>query len=410
MLASLLPMFNGDMSVKAYCLFAQKENMFNNPQLLGTGRLDGVGNIAGIEVIENISIDTLAPGCFISVPVNNISLFADIRGQFKGQAERIILLVDPSVKPEPDYIKRVIELKKCGFKFAMKKMRVELIENYKPLLELFDVMVINCKYADPVKQAMYYSHYLPNMYFSAENISSFEQFVELKNSGYFETYEGDFFRVPKTKEDTEFSPIKTNYLNLLNVINHPDFDLTKAADVIAKDPALTLSLLNVVNKLTLNSNISSIKQATALLGQKELKKWINTAVTKQLCADRPNEVTRVSLLRAKFAENLAKTFEMAGLSSELFLMGLFSILDIILEKPMEEALSIVNVSKGIKDALVEHEGEMAKVYDFIVAYELANWTEVSRQMVLFDLDESVVYDAYIDSLKWYRELFGDAEK
>ena len=72
--------------------------------------------------------------------------------------------------------------------------------------------------------------------------------------------------------------------------------------------------------MTVNSEITSIRHAAAMLGQKELKKWINTAVTSELCADKPNEVTRLSLLRAKFAENLAPAFEMAGHSSELFLM------------------------------------------------------------------------------------------
>ena len=166
----------------------------------------------------------------------------------------------------------------------------------------------------------------------------------------------------------------------------------------------------MVNHMSINSEITSIRHAVAMLGQKELKKWINAAVSHELCADKPNEITRVSLLRAKFAENLAPTFEMAGLSSELFLMGLFSVLDIILDKPMKEALEMVNVSKEITDALVDKKGEMAKVFDFIENYETDSWAELSRQMILYNIKEAPVYDAYVDALSWYRDLFGTVEE
>ena len=130
-------------------------------------------------------------------------------------------------------------------------------------------------------------------------------------------------------------------------------------------------------------------------------------MTNQLYADKPNEITRLSLLRAKFAENLAGVFEMAGQGSELFLMGLFSVLDLILSKPMEEALKMVKVSKEIEDALVFGKGKLAPVLDFVTQYETASWQEVSRLMMLKEIKTSDVYDAYVQSLKWYRDLFAE---
>ncbi|MDE7224175.1 MAG: HDOD domain-containing protein, partial [Acetatifactor sp.] len=177
-----------------------------------------------------------------------------------------------------------------------------------------------------------------------------------------------------------------------------------AADIIGRDTALTISLLRMVNRMAINSEITSIRHATAMLGQKELKKWITTAVVGELCTDKPNEITRLSLLRARFAENLAKSFGMANQASELFLMGLFSVLDAILDKPMEEALDMVHLSKQIRDVLLEGKGELFKVYDFILQYENANWQEVSRQMILENIDMPTLYDAYIQTLVWYRKL------
>ena len=159
--------------------------------------------------------------------------------------------------------------------------------------------------------------------------------------------------------------------------------------------------------MAINSEITSIRHATAMLGQRELKKWTTTAVTKQLCLDKPNEVTRLSLLRAKFAENLAPIFSMAMKSQELFLMGLFSVLDIMLDKPMEEALDMVIVSKDIRKSLVNHDGPLSLPYYFILQYENANWQEVSRIMLIREIEMNEVYKAYCDALKWYRRIFSE---
>ena len=86
-------------------------------------------------------------------------------------------------------------------------------------------------------------------------------------------------------------------------------------------------------------------------------------------------------------------------------MGLFSVIDIILDKPMEEALTLVKVSKSIHDALVKHEGELAPVLDFIVNYENASFQEVSRQMLLQHIDDDKVYDAYVQAVEWYAQIF-----
>lgn len=159
--------------------------------------------------------------------------------------------------------------------------------------------------------------------------------------------------------------------------------------------------------MTVNSGISTIRHAAAMLGQRELKKWINTAVVNALYADKPSEVTRLSLLRAKFAENLAVPFGISMKKDELFLLGLFSVLDVILEMPMEEALKLVTVSKDISDALLYKKGKLADIYDFMTHYETANWPEVSRQMILQNVDEEVVFRAYMDSLVWYRNLMSE---
>ncbi len=405
MLVATIPLFDENMTVQAYSLYVQSKNYLLNPILLGTGRNDGAFEIPGLDIIRTVGVDAVAADKEVFVEINNISIFTDIENQCEAAHNRIVLLMDNTVKPEAMYINRLKALKQSGFKLAIRKLAVSSFEPYREVLLLMDYIFLDHRRIDISKARIYFSKIYPNIKLCAGNIKTQEAFEGLKAEGGYHFYEGEFYRMPVTQGQADVSPLKVNYIQLLNMVNDDDFDLTKAADVIGRDTALVISLLKMVNRMSVNSEITSIRHAAAMLGQKELKKWINTAVTNELCADKPNEITRVSLLRAKFAENLAPVFEMALHSSELFLMGLFSVLDLILDKPMEEALDMVKVSKDIRQALVSKEGKFMPVLDFVTQYEAANWSEVSRQMIVADIDMKQVYEAYSNSLKWYRDLF-----
>ena len=405
MLAVLVPLFDEKMAVKSYSLISRKKNIFTNPLLSTTEINDSVGQIDGLEIIDNVGIKTLSSDKEVFVPVNCISIFTDIAAKCRAPHSRIVILMDNSLTPDEMYVKRIKELKSEGYKFAISKLKVSDFENYLPVLNLIDYIYLDYTKIDISVAKIYFSKRYPNIKLIAENIQTNEDFESLKSQGGYHFYEGPFYRVPITKGETEVAPLKVNYLSLLNIVNVPDYDLTKAADIISRDTALVISLLEIVNRMSRNSKITSIRHAAAMLGQRELKKWITTAVAKELCSDKPNEITRLSLLRAKFAENLAPTFGLAMKSEELFLMGLFSVLDIILSKPMNEALSMVNVSKEISEALLESKGEFYQVYNFVKAYEAGDFNELNRLEIVDKIDMTGVYDAYKESLKWYRDLF-----
>ncbi len=404
MLVSLIPLFDKDMAISAYSLFTQKSNFYLNPSYLGTGQLDGAARVDGLEVIQNMGIETLSRANEVFVSVTNMSLFSDIEAQCDAAHDRLVLLIDHAVKPEPMYVERIQELRDKGYKFAIRKLLVHEFQAYTEVLKRMDYVFLNHKKVDLQKATIYFSKLFPNIKICAAEVDTVEDFERLKTTTQCTLFEGAFYKLPITDGQTEVNPLKVNYIELLNAVNQDDFDLTKAADIIGRDPALTISLLRMVNNMTLKSEITSIRHAAAMLGQKELKKWITTAVVDQLCSDKPNEITRLAMLRAKFAENLAGSFEMAMLASEIFLMGLFSVLDVILDQDMSEALKLVRVPKNVSEALINKSGKLAPLYDFILNYEKANWEEVSRQMILLDIPMNVLYKAYIDALVWYRLL------
>jgi len=409
MLLALIPLFDENMAVRAYSIFSQRDNFFLDPMMQSTRQNDGASSVYGLEMVEEMGIETISDGAEVFVPVSNISIFSDMEEQCSAPHERVVFLIDNTIPPVDMYVKRLRELKESGYKLAVRKLAVSDFENYREVLKLVDYVILNNRKIAIDKAKIYFGKLYPNIKLVAGNIETMEVYEKLKASGGYRLYEGDFYRVPVTKGKHEVAPLKVNYIELLNAVNNDNFDLAEAADIISHDPALTISLLQMVNRMTVNSGITTIRHAAAMLGQKELKKWINTAVVNELYSDKPSEITRLSLLRAKFAELLAPAYQMQAKQEELFLMGLFSVLDVILENSMEEALSMVKVAGEVRDALIKHEGPYAIVLELIQQYEKANWQEVTRLLLLAGVDVYLVNDCYMKALRWYRKLMSGRE-
>ena len=399
MMLTLIPFFDRNMSVSAYSLFTRKNNFLMNPSLLGSRQFDGAAYVDGLELIQELGTTTLSGGKPIFVSLNNISIFSSLESECKNTNHAPILLIDQTFPPVSMYTDRIRELREFGYHFAIRNLPVHCYEDYAPILSQMDYVLIDCQKIDAVKASFYFRKLYPDICICASNIPDMETFGKLSPAETISLFEGTFFRMPVTRGEHKVSPLKINYISLLNLIEEDDFDLTKAADIISQDTALIISLLRLANTRSFNSEITSVRVAVSMLGQKDLTRWIQTTVIEKLCSDKPNELMRLSLLRAKFAENLAPVFGMAMRSQELFLTGLFSILDIILDCSMEEALSMVRVSGKIRTALLEHTGSLAEVLHFIVKYESAEWQEVSRQLVLKNIEIPDVSHAWVSSLQ-----------
>ena len=375
-----------------------------NPSLLGSRQFDGAAYVDGLELIQELGTTTLSGGKPIFVSLNNISIFSSLESECKNTNHAPILLIDQTFPPVSMYTDRIRELREFGYHFAIRNLPVHCYEDYAPILSQMDYILIDCQKIDAVKASFYFRKLYPDICICASNIPDMETFGKLSPAETISLFEGTFFRMPVTRGEHKVSPLKINYISLLNLIEEDDFDLTKAADIISQDTALIISLLRLANTRSFNSEITSVRVAVSMLGQKDLTRWIQTTVIEKLCSDKPNELMRLSLLRAKFAENLAPVFGMAMRSQELFLTGLFSILDIILDCSMVEALSMVRVSGKIRAALLERTGSLAEVLHFIVKYESAEWQEVSRQLVLKNIEIPDVSHAWVSSLQWYAKL------
>lgn len=405
MLATLKPVFDKEMSVQGYRIIAQRENYLKNISLVGTGNLDTASDILGIDIVNILKDEAFESYQRIFVEVSNIALFTDFESDVEISPARLVLMVDGSISPTREYTERIEELKDKGYGLAIRGVSGQKLMEFGKVLKLMEFVVLDNEKNDVSAPARVLKKSFPKIKVIADNVSSMEAFITLKDRGECDLYAGSFYAIPVTVKKQDISPVKMTYLRLLNYMNSKDFDLKKASDIISQDPALVISLLKNANRRSRNSDITSIPNAAAMMGQADLKSWAHTAITKELCADKPGEITRLSLVRAQFFKNIAGFFEMKGFASELFLTGLFSVIDVILDVPMEEALSKVHVSDDIRRVLVEHDGPLSPVYDFALAYENGDFQYADREMLIRNIESDEIYKAFIDALKWYRAAF-----
>jgi len=294
-------------------------------------------------------------------------------------------------------------LKRKGYKLAVEGYPRTM--SMDTAIKVFDYVLLSCDHSDfqsELKEIRPYIFKIRLVITEVPDMDSFNKYSGARGV----LLSGHFYSQPITKGKVDISPLKINALNLLGQINNDSFELNEAATTIERDPALSISLLRFLNSMNPDRSrkIDSIRNAVAILGQKEVKKWASIAISMGMGEDRPGEITRLSLIRARFAENLAPAFEMAIKSGSLFISGLFSLLDVILQMPLEKAIDEVAASGEIRDTLLEKKGALSEVMRLILAYENADWHNTSLLMVKNNVDIKTLTQAYIDALYWYRQL------
>jgi len=401
-----VPLFNADMLVDTYYFRYQKGNDYTRTSLQFTALFDGATLSPPLEILNMMGVEAFTINQPVVVPVGGLALLGNLDIQCNQDPENIIFLLNADAKPEEPYLSNMIRLKEKGFRFAFHN--VYRLGDYSPILRHGDYIFLNVKALDKYQLddlLKSLNRNLRNLKVVATHVDSIEQFNQLKRKN-IQLFEGRFYQFPLSKGQTEISPLKANLVRLLNVVRDEDFEFSVITDIVQRDPALSLSLMRMVNSpfLGLKTKIKTISHAVTILGQNEVRKWVTTSVSRALGADKPNEITRLSLVRAKYAENLARYFKLQFESQSLFMMGLFSVLDIILEVDMKDALKLVLVSDEIHDALVSHTGKYAPILSFIEQYEMADWASVTRSLIINDLAIQDIYDAYIQAVAWYTNL------
>jgi len=386
------PIFDRTEKIFAY------ELLFRESNKNSCNSVDGDSETA--DVISNsfltIGMDTLTGGKrgFINFTANLLKN----QIAYSLPKESLGIEILESVEPDEEIILACKELKEAGYLLVLDDFVFET--KFWPLIDLVDIIKIDFLATDVHERRNILQRVgSRKIKFLAEKVETREDFVEALQLGY-SYFQGYYFCKPVVITGKSIPIFKVNYLRLMEEINNPQVDFERINTFIKGDVSLSYSLLKFINSSVFGfkTKINSIKHALVLLGLTEVRKWASIIVLQNMGEDKPNELIVNSVVRATFAEALARKTAFKEQAPNIFLMGMFSLIDAFLDRPLTDVLSELPLTVEIKRSLLGEDNPIRAFLDLILAYEKADWVNFSVYALKLNIDESEVPSLYLQAL------------
>lgn len=355
--------------------------------------------------LVNIGIDKIVGNKKAFINFTNNTLKEDFLSFMP--SENIVIEVLENIVPTIDIINVCKKLKEKRFIIALDDFVFD--DKYIELISLADIIKIDFIITKGTER-QYVIKKLKginaNLKFLAEKVETLEEFHEAVEMGY-SYFQGYYFSKPQIIKSKKIPENKMLYLNVIKELNSKEFSFESVEKLIKKDISLSYKLLKIVNsaKYSFKSEIKSIGHAIALIGEKEIKKWLYFICLKPICGDKLEAVMIESLFRAKFSEILIKKTLLKNYFFNVYITGIMSLMDVILQKPLEEIVEEIMLPKEVKMALTGKKiNYCSKMLDIAIAYERAEWQKSVSLAAHFNLSEKDIIEAYRETIRWIDEV------
>lgn len=319
--------------------------------------------------------------------------------------EQVVVEIVESVHPEPEILSTCKEMKSAGYLVALDDYAPG--DGREPLIPFADIIKVDFR-AIPtdVRKSLVKAYSNRTRKMLAEKVETREEFREAAKLGY-EYFQGYFFCKPELVSGWDIPAYKLNYLCLLREVHKEEPDFLEVERIVKLESSLCYKLLRFLNSVAFyfKQEINSIRHALLLLGVNELRKWVSLVALAGLGNDKPEILVVNSIVRARFCENLAPALKLQNRALDLFLLGLLSLMDAILERPMKDILNEVPVSEDIRVALLEGNNTFGSIRDLMLAYEKGEWQKAMEAAASLKLPEPAVAEAHLDAVSWGLEMF-----
>ncbi|MCP4151685.1 MAG: HDOD domain-containing protein [bacterium] len=317
---------------------------------------------------------------------------------------QIVVELLETIEPDAETIAICKKLKKNGYVIALDDFIFE--EKYFPLIDVADIIKIdfmNTK-GDNRKHVIRDID-TKKIKFLAEKVETPEDFREASDAGYT-YYQGYFFSKPVIVSMKELPSYKPHLLLLLKEVMSPSLDLNKIENLIKHDVSIAYKLLRFINSAAFGffTVIKSIRHAVNLLGESEIKKWISVIILSQIGRDKPDQLIQLSVTRARFCESIIDQTPLLDRKADAFMMGMFSLLDTLMGRSMEEVLEFLPMAADIKGALLGEQNGFKDVLEIAVQYEKGNWDAAREFSDCISLPFSVLPHFYMEAVTWANSL------
>lgn len=235
--------------------------------------------------------------------------------------------------------------------------------------------------------------------FLAEKIETHEEFHQARELG-FRYFQGYFFSRPEMMKQKDLSPVKQHVLQLLIRVFQDDCTVSELEEIICRDISMSYKLLKYINSAHFAriTPLSSVRQAIAFLGMNEIRTFVTIVATSKLCQDKPHELLRTSIIRARFLEHIAA--EVQRDEKEMFMLGLFSLIDAMLDNTMERLINPLHLKNSVQKALVKREGELFIYLEMVELYETAQWEKLDALRQAARIAEGRLAVFYLEAISW----------
>lgn len=307
--------------------------------------------------------------------------------------------------PADDVVMAACErLKQAGYLIALDDFAVN--DPRESLVSLADIIKVDMRATSPEDAtAMVKRFGSKSCQLLAEKVETRDEFLAAKKAG-FAYFQGYFFRRPELMQAREIPANRANYLRLLQAISRPELEPREIEDVIKGEASLCYRLLRYLNSpvFGFSSEVKSIRHALAMLGEREVRRWLRLVVTLSATQNKPSDLVLSALVRARFGELLAPKIKHG--ESDLFLVGLLSLMDAILEVRMGVVLEGISLDQEARAVLLGEESMLSGFYRLMRAQEAGDWQTVMRINAELHLPDSFVAECHWKAMQWAREMAG----
>ncbi|BCR06213.1 hypothetical protein DESUT3_32820 [Desulfuromonas versatilis] len=347
------------------------------------------------------SIDEMTDGTRAFINMTRNILVKDYTTVLPRQT--VVAEILETIDPDEDLIGACRRLKNAGFTVALDDFVYR--RAYEPVFEYVDIIKVDFL-ATPLPRCGELAEALAprGIKLVAEKVETQEVFQQALGMGY-DYFQGYFFSRPVIVSRRDIPASKLHYLRILREINSPEMDFRQLEQTIHGEVSVSYKLLKYINSAAfgLRRRVTSIGQALALLGENEIRKWASLLALTNLALDKPDALVACAQVRAKLCELLAPAAGLQARTAECFLMGLFSLLDAILDRPMPQILAEIPMEEDIRRALLGESNPLRQLLDLVVSIERGDWALMEELATGLGLAKTPLQECFMTAIRWVRQ-------
>ncbi|MCB2146997.1 MAG: HDOD domain-containing protein [Deltaproteobacteria bacterium] len=395
-----------DIYVARQPIFDKNKNIYAYELLFRDGTANHVpdidGDVATTTLLANtfftIGMDTLAGGrkSFINFTQNLLEKKIPL---LLPKASTVIEILE-DVKPDPALIDACAQMTADGYTIALDDFvyRPEL----EPLIALATIIKFDFRLTPKEAIGTSLKQLSSNhLCLLAEKVETHDEFEAARKMG-FELFQGFFFCKPEIIKRREIQGSQLTLMMIMAQITSETFSCDELERLIARDMGISYKLFKYLNSafFARATKVTSVKQALVYLGEKEIRRFVFLVAMSRLAEGKPDELIRTACIRGKFCELLGGEANEQTSPSEMFTLGMFSLIDAVIDQPMDKILGELPLSSQIKHALVDAKGRLAGYIMLVRSYETGRWDRVALLSHALKLDDKTLPALYLQACQW----------